>query len=144
MSIEPILLAQGKAFHRRVQEDWRLTAEGTVIPEHTISLPTSPKDSRHLRHGRLDIFIGKTGDYVTIVEIKATLWDRIKPQNVSTNLNSHTRQVWRYVEKFLDVDRVSVCAGVIYPRSPSDPLLRQRIETYLNDRAMQVVWYENS
>ncbi|HVT61797.1 MAG TPA: hypothetical protein VHR45_25795 [Thermoanaerobaculia bacterium] len=81
--------------------------------------------------------MGQIDDFVTVVEIKGTQWDSIKPQNVSKNLNSHARQVWRYVETVLDVDKV--CAGVIYPRGPTDPFLRERIETYLNERGLQVV-----
>jgi hypothetical protein len=140
MSTEPLNLTAGKAFHRRVQSDWKRTAQGNITPEHTIRLSIPQHGSRHHQQGRLDIFVGQIDDFVTVVEIKGTQWDSIKPQNVSKNLNSHARQVWRYVETVLDVDKV--CAGVIYPRGPTDPFLRERIETYLNERGLQVVWYD--
>jgi hypothetical protein len=57
-------------------------------------------------------------------------------------LASHRRQVLRYVDKYLDDDRVSVCAGIIYPAPPTDPKVRVLVEEYLNGYALQVVWYD--
>ncbi|MDP2857137.1 MAG: hypothetical protein Q8P50_04070 [Bacillota bacterium] len=93
------------------------------------------------RKGRMDIFVGESDGMVAVAEIKATDWDRIK--HVKRVLQSHGRQVWRYVEKHLDGDGVSVCPGIIYPTAPSTPGLKETIEQYLNDRGLQVVWYED-
>lgn len=93
------------------------------------------------RHGRIDIFIDEIDDFVTVVEIKATNWDAVKHRRKL--LASHRRQVLRYVDKYLDSDKVNVCAGVIYPRAPRTPGLKEEVETYLNDHALQVVWYED-
>lgn len=119
------------------------TAEGSVAAEHTIDLLGMAVRTGRQHRGRLDIFVSETGDYVTVVEIKATDWDKIKPGNVAKNLGAHRRQVWRYIEEYLDGDKVNVCAGVIYPREPETPGLKERVESYLNDYGLQVVWYEN-
>ena len=78
-----------------------------------------------------------------VVEIKATLWDRVKRKNVRRICASHQRQVWRYVEKHLEGDRVEVCAGIIYPRAPRRPGLKEQTEQFLNDCGIQVVWYDD-
>jgi len=43
--------------------------------------------------GRMDIFVHDVGDFVPVVEIKATDWDRIPAGNIQRNLSSHRRQV---------------------------------------------------
>jgi hypothetical protein len=87
-------------------------------------------------------FIDLTSDFVTVVEIKSTDWDQIQPRSRPKLLASHRRQVLRYVDKYLDEDRVSVCAGIIYPAPPADPTVRVLVEEYLNGYALQVVWYD--
>lgn len=96
-----------------------------------------------IRRGRMDIFIEPIDDFVTVVEIKATDWHAVKIQNRRKLLGSHRRQVWKYVEQYLDYDSVSVCAGIIYPSAPVTPGLKSEIETYLNDYFLQVVWFED-
>ncbi|MCK5828462.1 hypothetical protein KAH43_08070 [Candidatus Bipolaricaulota bacterium] len=91
----------------------------------------------------MDVFVDDAGDFVVVVEIKATDWDRILPRNIQRNLGSHRRQVWKYIEKYTDGDRVDVCAGIIYPTTPKTPGLKERIETYLNEYGLQVVWYDD-
>ena len=90
----------------------------------------------------MDIFVDEASDFVSIVEIKATHWDRILPRNRQRNLASHRRQVWRYIEKYADVDHTDVCAGIIYPSAPTTPGLKERIEEYLNDYGLQAGWYD--
>jgi hypothetical protein len=142
--MQPDALLRGKAFHRRVQSDWSGQVEGsTVRPEHVIRLLRTAGTMQRQRHGRLDIFIDKMSDFVTVVEIKGTDWDRIRPKNRKKVLGSHRRQVLRYVDKFVDEDQVNVCAGVIYPSSPITSGLKEEVETYLNDHGLQVVWYDD-
>ncbi|MCD4652401.1 hypothetical protein K8T06_00520 [bacterium] len=138
---EPKILKAGKLFHKKVQADWKLTAkDGKICPEHTISL--SPKGSRHHKHGRLDIFVDDSGDFVSVIEIKSTDWDAVKPKNRKKLLGSHRRQVWRYIDRFIDIEKVDVCPGIIYKSPPSTPGLREDVEEYHNDWGLQVVWYE--
>jgi hypothetical protein len=91
----------------------------------------------------MDIFVHESGDYVTVVEIKATDWDRVLARNRRRLLGAHRRQVWRYIEKFIDGDHLNVCSGIIYPAAPVTAGLREEVETYLNDCGLQVVWFDD-
>ena len=141
MGREPALLKRGKEFHARVQRDWKLTAQGSIHAEH--GLPLLPGVSCTAgKRGRMDIFVDEVSGFVTVVEIKATDWDRVKVTNRRRLLGSHRRQVWRYLETYLERDGVDVCAGVIYPRPPAAPEAKAEIEAYLNEYGLQVVWYD--
>ena len=137
---EPKQLSRGKAFHKLVQDDWLATAEGDIGVEETIPLLIRP-GALKCRRGRMDIYVDESDCYVSIVEIKATNWDAIQPRNIQRNLASHRRQVWKYIEKYNDGDGQDVCAGVIYPNAPKCKKLKDRIEKYLNNYGLQVVWY---
>jgi len=140
--VEPELLRRGKAFHRLVQASWAGEIEqATVRPEHSIRFHTVSSLIRRNRRGRLDIFVDRIDDFVTVVEIKSTDWDRIPTANRRRLLAAHRRQVLRYVDEFLDEQHVSVCAGIIYPRAPVDSDLTAQVEQYLNEHALQVVWF---
>lgn len=142
--MEPDVFRRGKEFHQRVQRDWAGEVEGSVVRlEHGILLGLLSGEILHQRRGRLDIFIDQVDDFVSVVEIKSTDWDRIREPNRQRLLAAHRRQVLRYVDKYLDHDQVSVCAGVIYPRAPAAAGVRERVEQYLNDYGLQVVWYDD-
>ena len=134
-------LRRGRAFECRVKADWEATAEGTPQTEVVIPLVSGLTRTGRRRKGRMDVFIDDSGDFVVVVEIKATDWDSILPRNIQRNLASHRRQVWKYIDKHLDVDQVSVCAGIIYPAAPATPGLKGRIEDYHGSYGLQVVWY---
>ena len=142
--MEPEQLRLGKRFHRRVQADWSGTVEDAPVRiEHGISLQFLPRRAKRVRRGRIDVFIDQIEDFVTVVEIKSTDWDRVKPKNRRKLLGSHRRQVWRYVDEFVDGEEVNVCAGVIYPTAPEESGLKEEVETYLNDYGLQVVWFDD-
>ena len=142
--MEPEILRRGKAFHKRVQEDWKETAKGGKINiEHSIPLSILRKKTNRARSGRLDIFVDEMGDFISVVEIKSTDWDKVKVRNRKKLLGSHRRQVWKYIEEYLDVIKVDVCPGIIYPTAPDTPGLKEMVEEYLNDYGLQVVWYDD-
>jgi len=95
-----------------------------------------------VRRGRIDVFIDRIDDFVTVIEVKSTDWDRVKPKNRRKLLAAHRRQVFKYVDQYLDGVNVDVCAGIIYPQPPKEPGLREEVEEYLNDHALQVCWYD--
>ncbi|QQR72940.1 MAG: hypothetical protein IPJ17_15805 [Holophagales bacterium] len=143
MTPEPVLLRRGKAFHQRVQADWLANASGgTVRLEHPVEVRHLPAGARHFRRGRIDVFVDPSGDFVTVVEIKATAWDRIKPANRRKLLASHRRQVMKYADTYIDRDELWVCAGVIYASPPRDLAMRSEIERYFEENALQIVWYD--
>jgi len=142
--MEPEILRRGKAFHKKVQEDWRETAkDGNINIEHCIPLPILRKKTNRPKSGRLDIFVDEMSDFISIVEIKATDWDKVKEKNRKKLLGSHRRQVWKYIEEYLDVIKIDVCPGIIYPTAPSTPGLKELVEEYHSDYGLQVVWYDD-
>jgi len=140
--VEPELLRRGKEFHRLVQADWAGEIEkATVRPEHSILFHTASGPIQRNRRGRVDLFVDRIDDFVTVVEIKSTDWDRIPAANRRRLLAAHRRPVLRYVDEFLDEQHVSVCAGIIYPKAPVDADLTAMVEQYLNEHMLQVVWF---
>ena len=137
---EPEILRRGKRFHKLVQQEWLdETKDGKPRPEFTI-----PQDIAGIaRRSRLDILVDELGDFVSIVEIKSTDWDTIKPKNRIKLLGSHRRQLWRYIDPYVD-SGINVSPGMIYPAPPRTEGLRDIIEDYLNDWAIQVVWFHES
>lgn len=139
---EPEQLRRGKEFHRRVQEDWSGTIEKSLVrAEHCVRLEFLPRISGHVRRGRIDVLVDKIEDFVTVVEIKSTDWDEVKPQNRRRLLGSHRRQVLRYVDQYLDGANMNVCAAIIYPEPPQGRGVREEVEEYLNEHGLQVAWY---
>ncbi|MBI2999333.1 MAG: hypothetical protein HYY46_12945 [Deltaproteobacteria bacterium] len=141
--MEPEILQLGKAFHRRVQSDWERTAEGKIHSEHGIVFGIDIARAMRVRRGRVDLFVDELGDFVTIVEIKSTDWEKVKPASRRNLLSAHSRQVWKYVENYVDADDMSVCPGIIYPSAPNSLDLKRQIETFFNNHCIQIVWYDD-
>ena len=138
---EPERLARGKWFQAIVQADFRdNTRDGVAHAEAYIPFDELPEIRQ--KSGRADILITELGDMVTILEIKATDWDRIKPTNVKRNLSRHQRQLFKYVNKYYKIDGLQVCIGIIYPEPPQKPGLREFIESYLEETCgAPAYWY---
>ena len=134
MTQEPSILRNGKEFHKQVQEEWSKTAVGHVKIEEGVSKSDKSK-------GRADIFVDEIGeDLVSIVEIKNTDWDKIKPENIQRNVKRQARQLWDYIEFQTDSNRRSVSPGIIYPKIPKDPEKLRLVESILEGECIQVVW----
>jgi hypothetical protein len=138
MTQEPSILKKGKQFHKQVQEEWSKTAAGHVKIEEGVS-----KSDK--RKGRADIFVDEIGDdLVSIVEIKNTDWDKIKPENIRRNVKRQARQIWDYIEFQTDSKGRSVSPGIIFPKIPKDPEKMKLIESILEGECVQVVWENES
>ena len=85
-------------------------------------------------------------DFIMIMEIKATDWDRIKPNNIRRNLWSHGRQLHRYIDKYMEVDKLgSVGLAIIYPSSPKKEGLRALVEELAFELySFPVFWYDET
>ncbi len=92
------------------------------------------------RRGRVDIKIDEGLDYIAVIEIKATNWDRLAPARLRPTALRHARQIWRYVEDFLDTKGKEVCPALVYQFEPREPGIRKEVEEILNGRLIQVVW----
>ena len=75
------------------------------------------------------------------MEIKSTDWDRVKPANRRKLLGAHRRQIWKYIDKYVASPQLIVSPGIIYPRAPTTPGLKELVESVLNEAGLQVVWY---
>ncbi len=139
--VEPAQLSRGKRFQKSVQADFvENSKSGIVRAEARIDL-TALTNVRQA-FGRADILIAEDGDdFVTILEIKATDWDRIKPKNIKRNLWSHQHQIFMYIDQYVDHENLNVCTGIIYPYPPKTPGLRETIETYLESYGAPACWY---
>ena len=137
---EPEILRRGKLFHKLVQQEWLdETNDGEPRPEFTI-----PEGIAGIaRRSRLDILVDELGGFVSIVEIKSTDWDVIKVKNRKKLLGSHRRQLWRYIDQYVEKG-IDVAPGMIYPSPPLTLGLRELVEEYLNDWAIQVVWFHEA
>ncbi len=132
---EPAQLRRGKEFQKQVRLAWRDSRD----PDH-LRYRFEQDVTHKSRRGRADIIIGE-GETLAVLEIKATDWDRIKPGNVNKNLWRHQHQLLRYIDKFLEADQLNVSPGIVYPRPPRNPDLRQQIETHLEERGIPAYWF---
>ena len=135
------MLKKGKEFHAKVQRDFlENSKDGEAYQEQFVSFEELKRVRQ--KSGRMDVFIDDLGDFVTIIEIKATDWDKIKPKNVKRNLYRHQRQVFQYVEKYVEIDNTDVCLGIIYPEPPKKEGLREFVENYMTENyGLPVYWY---
>jgi hypothetical protein len=97
------------------------------------------------RRGRVDILVDELGDnLIAVIEVKATDWDRIKPENIRRNINRQIRQIWRYAIAHVELNDRTVSAGLIYPRMPQDPSVLKLIESLCEDDGIQVIWHNET
>ena len=139
---EPQQLKRGKQFQKIVQSDFNLNNKsGIICIEQHVSFEDFGKLKQ--KRGRMDMFIYEdSDDFVTILEIKATDWDKIKPDNIKRNLYRHSKQLFNYIDKFMEVDKKDVCHGIIYPKPPNIKGFREYIETNAIELySFPVYWY---
>ena len=68
---EPEALKRGKRIHKLIQDEWIDEAKGgTHRTERYIKRLNG-------KRGRVDILVEEMGDFVSVVEIKASDWDRM-------------------------------------------------------------------
>jgi len=140
---EPRRLRGGKRFHAAMRREWREAAArdaavGNPLFEKAIELLRQRRGLR--KRGRMDLFIEETDGYVSVVEFKRTNWDRMTRGRVRANACRHARQVWSYVEKYVE-DGADVCPAIIYAGAPRKPGRRALVEGSLNEKLIQVVWH---
>ncbi|MEM8894845.1 MAG: hypothetical protein AAGC88_09725 [Bacteroidota bacterium] len=67
--------------------------------------------------GRMDILITyPDNDFIMIMEVKTTDWDKIQPKNIKMNLWRHGRRLHNYIDKFRS-KRISWTSYTISQRS---------------------------
>lgn len=88
----------------------------------------------------MDLLIEELGDFVSVIEIKATDWDCMAEGNIARNVRRQIRQLWSYIDAELEIYGMQVCPGIIFPALPSDSRRLAMIESMFNDEGIQVVW----
>jgi hypothetical protein len=48
------------------------------------------------------------------------------------------------VDKYLKGENLNVCAGIIYPKAPESTEIRNEVETYMEENAIQLLWWYES
>ena len=93
--------------------------------------------------GRMDIMIDDSeNEFVMIIEIKATDWDKIRSENIRRNLSRHGRQLHKYVNKYIKENNFTVGLGIIYPNPPKTKGLKEHIEHMAMELfSFPVYWY---
>jgi hypothetical protein len=147
MAKEPAQLRRGKAFHKLIQAEWLNEARGDIKAERHLIKPNG-------RRGRVDIFVDDTDSKeagVAVVEIKATDWDKIKPENIRRNAKRQIRQIWSYIEPHLrggqnvgGVEAKDVNPGIIFPKRPKDMETLELVEALFWEEGIPVVWHDES
>jgi hypothetical protein len=127
-------IRRGRVFEVQEKAEWRFMPSARRWYEHTIPLI----DSHHAR-GRVDVLMQEYDGSLTLIEVKATNWDRMRDYRVRPNVQRHARQVWSYILSFWERG-IDVCPALVYPRAPASFNRRLRIENLLGDRWVQVVW----
>ena len=92
------------------------------------------------RRGRVDLLIEDMGDMVSVIEIKASDWNRMAEWNVKRNVRRQIRQLWSYIDAELEIYGMQVFPGIIFPALPSDRSRLALIESMFNNEGIQVVW----
>ena len=138
---EPAILKRGKIFQKIVQQDFEKNTEGGgVFSESHISFTNYNAVKK--QRGRIDIFIKDKTKLITILEIKATDWDKIKRKNIRRNLYRHQKQLFGYVYKYLDIDKLEASYGIIYPAPPKNKDILELINDISeNDYCFPAYWY---
>ena len=131
--MEPEKLKRGKGFHKKIQFEWEVEVkDGIPISEKTITRSNG-------RKGRMDVIVEELGDYVSIIEIKNTNWEKIKNENIKKNINRQSKQIWTYIEKYIN-EGIDVCPGIIFPIKPKDSKLLSFIEEQFQENCISIVW----
>ncbi|GAF92102.1 unnamed protein product [marine sediment metagenome] len=127
------IFRRGKEFETREKSEWLTLDDGyQALFEKTI--PTAPG-----RRGRIDVLIQEKNGSLTIIEIKSTNWDKIKPYRIRQNVLRHIRQVLSYLTYFHEKG-IDVCLAICYPCAPSSKKTRLAIEQLFESKWVQVVW----
>ena len=136
MAISPEILElfkRGNQFEQLEKSEWKDGDFKHACHEHGLSVGSGKK------RGRIDVLIEEYDDSVSIIEIKSTEWNRMKPHRVRPNVLRHIRQVMKYVYPFWDKG-IDVTPGLIYPADPDSDERRAQVELILEENSIQVVW----
>ena len=111
-----------------------------VFTESHVSFEKMKSIKNH--RGRIDLLIlQENSDFIVIYELKATDWDRIKITNIR-NIYRHQKQLFKYIDKYSQIDDLWANLAMLYPQPPKDVEKRKLIEEYSPGKyGVPVYWY---
>lgn len=124
---------RGRRFELAEKAEWQDIRSRRVAYEQTLRLKSGSS-------GRIDLLIDEFDGSQTIIEAKASDWDVMAVHRIRPNALRHARQVMKYVYPYWE-QGIDVCASVVYPTPPTSRERRKQIETVLDERGIQVVWF---
>ncbi len=139
---EPSCLVRGKAFHKKIQDDWKKTAQGDVVAERTVL-------KLNKRKGRVDIFVNDDDPEgtIAIIEIKASNWDVMTEKAVKRNIRRQINQIYGYIDSQITKgeyvptgEHRSVSPAIIFPNTPLVESIKKYIEDSFYEEGIVVVW----
>ena len=128
-------IERGRRFEADEKDGWRKLDDGEAQFEAATEYGG--------KKGRIDILVEELGDFVSVIEVKASDWNRMAPHRVRPNALRHARQIWRYINREVDAGK-DVCPGVVYREAPNDANIKGQVEGILNERGIQVVWRDDA
>jgi hypothetical protein len=84
-----INVRRGRVFEVQEKAEWRFMPDVQRWYEYTIPVLDSPHDRE-----RIDVLMKEKDGSLTLIEAKATDWDRMRDHRVRPNVQRHARQVW--------------------------------------------------
>jgi len=136
MGKEPKILSRGKDFHKKVQKDWEINAEGTISTEKQIKKPSG-------KMGRIDVCVNSDEKLAAVVELKNSDWDKIKIEAVKKNVNRQAGQIWDYIDSQL-IKGKEVSPGIVFSKSPINYDKLKIIEKLFSEQGISVTWEDES
>jgi Holliday junction resolvase-like predicted endonuclease len=138
----PDIVTKNRHFQKAVRRGRQFEAEERAGWSHiqASSLAVEAPSVWSGRRGRIDILVDDGSGLVAIVEIKATDWDAIKRGRIRETALRHTRQIWRYIDDYIENKQVEVSPGIVYPFPPRTAGVREIVEAALDERGIQCVW----
>jgi Holliday junction resolvase-like predicted endonuclease len=126
---------RGRRFETEERAGWQHIEPSSL----SVEAPSTWKGQR----GRIDILVDDGSGLVAIIELKATLWDEIKEGRVRETALRHARQIWRYIDDYVENHAVEVSPGIVYPSLPLRAGIRETVEAALDERGIQCVWRDD-
>ncbi len=136
MKKEPKILSRGKDFHKKIQLNWEINAEGTISTEKQIKKPSG-------KMGKIDVCVNSDEKLTAVVELKNSDWDKMKIEAVKRNVNCQARQIWDYIDSQL-IKGKEVSPGVVFSKSPKNYNRLKLIEKIFNKQGISVIWEDES
>ena len=126
-------ITRGRLFEKYQRQVWQGPHGGVANFEFTVQ-------SRDGRRRRIDLLVTDARGDFTIIEFKASDWDKMAEHRVRPNLLRHINQIMEYLDVYWESD-IAMNPALVYPNVP-ESARKAFIEEILDERRIQVVWMD--